>query len=356
VYYLIILLFISLQCWTTSAHAKDEIDNKLDQILAEIDAAPAGSETAAGLDAAVAEVSDESTAEASDEAVTAPCKSCKLCKPCAAKRSRVVAKGKKRQHVAAAQGVKRPRNMNYSINYSVLEKNAPSKFDSDGFHKQRYGELGQFTEQENNQDRIYGGYVCLGENASLLGKVFGSAKNSTLFHEGDNIELAFTNPRSCNLGDRYITLDGDDTGIYKITGVVEITEKALKEGRCVAQVKEIYDFIKRGSNFTDPLKLESAGIASSGSMQVGKVHKLVSQHTIANVGERLCVTFKDSAAPKAGTIVYFYDIKDPVTGLEVDPFLVAKGKLIYSVANYGTALIVSANRPVTKEATVTTRF
>ncbi|MCX6113573.1 MAG: hypothetical protein NTY22_09930 [Proteobacteria bacterium] len=209
---------------------------------------------------------------------------------------------------------------------------------------------------EYKKDMYSGGYVCLGDNAGFLGKIVASGKKSSPFHEGDELEMEFSIFRPCVAGEKYISMDKDTIGVYKITGVLEIVDKALKDKRCVARVKEIYDVVKRGSYFTLPIQFEPSDIVSENAMQIGKIYKMHSQRVMASVGERLCVLFKDQLAPKAGTIVYFYDTKDPVTGHEVTPYMVAKGKLIYSYSSYGTAVIMAADRPVTKNLVVTTRF
>lgn len=244
-----------------------------------------------------------------------------------------------------------------SRNYSLLEKEVPkSKFDKNGFCKSRYANIKKINDQENKKDIYYDGTVCLGDDANLLGKIYGSGKASSLLSTGDELEVEFYSYRPCSVGDKYVTIDKDMPGVYKITGVLEILDKAVKEKRCIAKIKERYDVIKRNSHISLPITFESSATESMDQMQTGKIYKIHSQKVIAVTGDRLCVLFRNQLAPKAGTIVYFYDIKDPLTGHEIEPYLVAKGKLIYSYSSYGTALIMSANRPITKDLTVTTRF
>ena len=249
------------------------------------------------------------------------------------------------------------RRKNIVRDYSHLEKETPvSKFDKDGFYKSRYSEIKKITEAENKKDSYYGGYVCLGDNAGLLGKISNSGKNSSPLHEGDEMEIEFSVYRNCVAGEKYVSMDKDVLGVYKITGVLEIVDKAVKERNCVAKVKDTYDAVRRGAYVSLPIQFESSHFISEEPAQIAKIYKLHSDRVIAGTGDRLCILFKDQLAPRAGTIVYFYDTKDPVTGQTVNPYMVAKGKLIYSYSSYGTTLITSSNRPVTKDMAVTTRF
>ncbi len=243
-------------------------------------------------------------------------------------------------------------------NYALLEKENPrSKFDKDGFHKERYESLNKLNQQELTDAPNAGGIVCLGpDSAQFLGTVLASGKGGSLFSVGNELEIDFTFFRPCNAGDQYVTLDTDSIGVYKITGLLEIVDKAIKEKRCVAKVIKAYDMVKRGSKVALPIQLASAGAESTAPMQAGKVFKIHTERPMAGEGDRVCVVFLNQMAPKAGTAVYFYNIKDPLNGNEIDPYIVAKGKLIHSNGSYGTALITSANRPITKDLTVTTRF
>ncbi|MEI6093522.1 MAG: hypothetical protein WCQ47_07565 [bacterium] len=244
-----------------------------------------------------------------------------------------------------------------SRNYYLLEKENPkSKFDKNGFLKSRYETINKINELEKRKDAYYGGTVCLGNEPSLLGKIYGSGKASGLLSTGDELEIEFSSYRPCNTGEKYVSMDKDSIGVYKITGVLEIMEKGAREKSCIAKVRTNYDMIKRGAFVSSPITFESSAIEISAQAQSGKIYKIHSQMEIAGAGDRLCVLFKNQLAPKAGTVVYFYDVKDPLTGNEIKPYLVAKGKLIYSYSSYGTALIMSANRPITKDLAVTTRF
>ena len=243
--------------------------------------------------------------------------------------------------------------------YSGLEKEIPiSKFDKQGFYKIRYREMKKLAEVEKKKDIYHGGYVCLGDSAELLGKISNSGRDSSPLNEGEDMEIEFSVYRTCVPGEQYITMDKDVLGVYKVTGLLEIVDKSVKERNCVAKVKNTYDVVKRGSFVALPIQFESSSFFTQPEepVQIAKIYKLHSNKVIAGIGDRLCVLFKDRLAPRAGTVVYFYDTKDPVTGRTVTPYMVAKGKLIYSYSSYGTTLITATNRPITKDMVVTTRF
>jgi len=243
--------------------------------------------------------------------------------------------------------------------YSHLEKETPiSKFDRNGFYKSRYKEMKKLGETEKKKDNYYGGYVCLGDEAGILGKISNSGKDSGSLVEGEELDVEFTIYRACIPGEKYVSMDKDVSGVYKITGVLEIVTKSVREKNCIAKVKDTYDVIKRGSFVALPMQFEASSFFAGPEeiAQMGKIYKLHSNKVIAGIGDRICIIFKDQLAPKAGTVVYFYQTKDPVTGQVITPYMVAKGRLIYSYSSYGTTLITSVDRPVTKDMVVTTRF
>lgn len=243
-------------------------------------------------------------------------------------------------------------------NYSLLEKEVPpSKFDKYGFHKQRYDEAITSNSGGQGVTSYSGGHVCLGNQPDFIGKIAASKKDSSIFHDGDEVEIEFVSSTTCKTGERYIAVDAEEETVYKISGVLEVVDKALKPNRCVAVVKQVFDLLRRDAKITVPLVFDTT-TSSSAAVQTGKVHKFTpSLKTIAGEGERVCVVFNNQQAPKPGTIVYFYNIKDPNNAeQEVDPYVVATGKLIHTSGSYGTAVVTASKSPVTQDATVSTRF
>ncbi len=337
---LLISFLIILQACCLNLYA--QVDNELDKLLTEDQAIPP------------AQSQNPSTAVGSSELQSIISESGVLNNPPVEEDNDFLKKGE----ILYTPPIHVKRN-NIVRDYSHLEKETPaSKFDKNGFYKSRYKEMKKLAEVEKKKDTYDGGYVCLGDNAGLLGKISSSGKDSSPLDEGEEMEIEFAVYRTCVPGEKYISMDRDVLGVYKVTGLLEIVDKSVKEKNCIAKIKNTYDVVKRGSFVALPIQFESSSYFAGPDepAQIGKVYKMHSNRVIAGIGDRLCVLFKDQLAPRAGTVVYFYDTKDPVTGQVVTPYMVAKGKLIYSYSSYGTTLITSVNRPITKDMVITTRF
>lgn len=234
--------------------------------------------------------------------------------------------------------------------YTVLEKEVPpSKFDNDGFYKRTLSELDLYLER-SSREAYAGGYYCMAEQPFMAGFVAGSSVQGTLFSKGDTLEVAVKDAMAgCSKGTAYVVVERHGSGVYKVVAELESVEKALKQGRCVAKVTEIYGPIKRNSEVAYPISSKDVPTVRIMDLITGKVENIW--------GNRACVKFASGQAlPKAGTVVYFYRINDPQNNTEIDPFVVATGKLINVSGQFGTAIIEPSGTPVLKGTSVTTRF
>ncbi len=234
--------------------------------------------------------------------------------------------------------------------YTVLEKEVPSsKFDKEGFYKQSYDELTIYLNQ-NLSSTYSGGYYCMSQAPEKAGRIVVSNSQSDVFSKEDAVEIEVKDAvAGCSKGTKYIVIERQGTGIYKVMAEMEATEKAVDGKRCVATFTHIYDIIKRDAEVAFPIY--------SGSMQLTQLKEIVTGKVQNIWGDRVCVKFASGQTiPEAGTMIYFYQIKDPKNGKEVDPYIVAKGQLIYVGGQYGTAVINSSGRSVLNGTPVTTRF
>ncbi len=243
--------------------------------------------------------------------------------------------------------------------YSILERDkVPSLFDENGFLKSRYGDL--IASNNRSFQPVYkGGMVCLGEKPIFQGTLEASSKGTNMFIEDDELQVQMLNMTTCEKGARYAVVEERPDHIYKINGILEIQDKALKEKRCTAKVLEIYDVVKRDMHIinvpvfdSDPKNFRDTIIADVYSMEPYK-KELGSEY------DRICIKFrKKTNAPEPGTMVYFYEIKDPTNNKELDPYMIAAGQIIHANKSDATVLIVATQkaRPITKKTIVTTRF
>jgi hypothetical protein len=235
--------------------------------------------------------------------------------------------------------------------YTVLEKDVPaSKFDEEGFYKRSYDELSIYL--DHNKETVYaGGYYCMQGSPLMAGRVIASSSSNTLFSKGESIEIEVKDAvNGCSTGTEYIAVERQGSGVYQVIAEVVATEKALKAGRCVAVVSELYAPLKRNAELAYPLAPKNIPTKQIKDFVTGKVEHVWT-------GNRACVRFaKGYTAPDAGTILYFYEIKDPDNKKEIDPYVVATGKLIYVHGDYGTVVINASGRIISKGVAVTTRF
>jgi len=247
----------------------------------------------------------------------------------------------------------------HGLDYSVLERDKiDSLFDENDFYKSSYYELLASNSRES-QSVLKGGNVCLGEKPLFAGMIESSSKGTTMFGEDDEIDIKMENMKSCTAGSRFAVIEEVENHVYKIDGLIEIGSKAVKQGHCNAKVVEIYSLVKRDMHFIDipvfhnnPKNLQDVLIADIYAMEPYKKE-------LGSENDRVCVRFRqDKKSPEPGTMVYFYEIKDPVTGKEIDPHVLAAGQIIHMDKSYATVLIVASKkeRPVTKQTVVTTRF
>jgi len=241
-----------------------------------------------------------------------------------------------------------PKKKRHGVDYSVLEREKPaSLFDENDFYKSRLNEL----IASNNRGSIpitTGGSVCLGEKPIFQG-----------FLEEDEVDVLMETMASCEKGTRFAAVEEKESGVYKINGIVEIQGKALKVKHCIAKVLEIYGLVKRDMQLinvpvfdTNPKNVTDALIADISSMEPYKKE-------LGSENDRICVKFrKNITAPEPGSMVYFYEIKDPTNEKELDPYVLAAGQIIHTNKGYATVLVVASQkaRAITKKTIVTTRF
>jgi len=234
--------------------------------------------------------------------------------------------------------------------YTVLEEEVPpSKFDQEGFYKQSFDELSLYLNQHLSS-AYSGGYYCMSQKPESAGHIVTSNSKNDAFSKEDIVEIEVKDAvAGCSKGTKYIVIERQATGIYKILAEMEATDKAVDVKRCVAKFNQLYDVVRRDAEVAFPIY--------SGSMQIKQIKEIVTGKVQNIWGDRVCIKFASGQTlPEAGTIVYFYQIKDPKNGKEVDPFVVAKGQLIYVGGQYGTAVINSSGRSVLNGTPVTTRF
>ena len=248
--------------------------------------------------------------------------------------------------------------MKYNAYTSLEQEIQPSKFDAEGFYKQSYDDLKVYFSQ--TAPTLYsGGYHCLGQKPDYVGYIMGSNTGKDLFVIGDTAEIEVKDAvNGCIAGTRYVVLESDGSGIYNIIAKMETVEKAVKETRCIAKFTGIYGVVKRNAQIAIPVVNERADTIQMRDIITGRVELVLpSKKSSANQGDRVCVKFaKGYGMPEAGTILYFYDIKDPRNKKNIDPYKVAVGKLISVSGNYGTAIISSAGRQIYTGTSFTTRF
>ena len=235
--------------------------------------------------------------------------------------------------------------------YKVLEKEVPvSKFDKEGFHKRTFDELNIYLSQNTSKVYSGGGYYCLTGRPEMTGTIAGSSSPNGLFSKEDTVEIEVKDAvNGCSRGTKYVVVEKHGTGIYKVTAEMEAVEKAVKETRCVAKFTQVYSVVKRGDEVAYPL--------SSGNIAVTQIKEIITGKVENIWGDRVCVKFATGyTPPEAGTMIYFYEIKDPQSNKEIDPYVVATGQLIDVSGNYGTAVINSLGRSVSKGTSITTRF
>ncbi len=252
-----------------------------------------------------------------------------------------------------------PKRKRSGVDYSVLEREKPaSLFDENDFYKSRYREL-MASNNTGSVPIFTGGYVCLGEAPTFYGLLESSSKGTNMFSEEDTVDIFMEKMATCEKGARYAAVEVTDTHVYKINGILEIQDKAFKQGHCVAKVLEIYGLVKRKMQLikvpefdTNPKNVSATLIADITSMEPYKKE-------LSSENDRICVKFRNNvAAPEPGSMVYFYEIKDPEDGKEVDPYVLAAGQIIHTNKGYATVLVVASEkaRAITKKTIVTTRF
>jgi hypothetical protein len=122
---------------------------------------------------------------------------------------------------------------------------------------------------------------------------------------------------------------------------------------------EIYDVVKRDMHIinvpifvTNPKNIPDTLIADIYSMEPYKKE-------LGSENDRICIKFRNLVvAPEPGTMVYFYEVKDPSNEKEVDPYMIAAGQIIHANKSDATVLVVASQkaRAITKKTIVTTRF
>lgn len=248
------------------------------------------------------------------------------------------------------------------VDYSVLEKDEipPSKFDENGFYTKSLTELNATLKNHSNQYGLSSGYVCAGVPPLFYGHVYGVSSNSLFVAPDEQIEVELLTMVTCEKGKRFTTVNEDKEGYYKVTGVIEIVDRTAIPNRCTAKVIELYDAVKRDSKFTAPILPTSIAPENAATAMTGDVFGIMPPNSsIAGEGDRVCVTFRNANAPKPGSVVYFYETKDPTNAeKELSAHILAKGMLIHAQGQYATAVILESkkDKPVSKKTIVTTRF
>ena len=234
--------------------------------------------------------------------------------------------------------------------YTVLEKEVPpSKFDNEGFYKRSFDELSKYLDQSGRT--VYGGgYYCMSEKPITAGHIAGSSSQSDIFSKEDTVEIEVKDSMGgCSNGTKYIVVEREGTGVYKIIAELEALEKAVKQTRCVAKFTQVYSVVKRNAEVAYPI--------SSGELKITQLKEIITGKVEAVWGDRVCIRFAAGYnTPEAGAMIYFYEIKDPNNNKEIDPYVVGYGQLIYSSGQYGTVVIKSLGRAVSKGTSITTRF
>jgi len=245
------------------------------------------------------------------------------------------------------------------VDYSVLEKDTPpSKFDEHGFYKSSLNELA--ATQAVAAEYIHpDGYLCLGKNPMFSGNVYAVNKLDSFVVVGDEIEVKMTNVNECEKGTKFVTVEKGASGIYKVTGTIELERKASTIGRCIAKVVELFATVKRGDKFTAPLLAQDVSPKDAAEAMPADIYEMTPpKKMMAGEGDRVCVKFRNTSAPEAGTVLYFYNEKDPMSGKKMENYVIATGLVLHSQEKYATAVITAFQKdlPVDKKTKVTTRF
>jgi len=245
------------------------------------------------------------------------------------------------------------------VDYSILEREKPaSLFDENDFYKSRLNELNA-SNSRASVPVLTGGYVCLGEVPVFQGLLESSSKGTNMFIEDDEVDVLMGNMTACEKGAKYAAVEEKETGVYKINGIVEIQDKAVKPRHCLAKVLQLYGLVKRDMQLitvpvfdATPKNINEALVADISSMEPYKKE-------LGSENDRICVKFRNNVtAPASGSMVYFYELKDPTNEKEINPYIIAAGQIIHANKGYATVLVVASQkaRAITKKTTVTTRF
>lgn len=226
--------------------------------------------------------------------------------------------------------------------YSVLEKER-EKFDSSGFLK----EIPSIKET-----KFISGLICFNEDDSA-GIVFDTFKDPMYLKTDDFIDVVISK-EGCMPGYLYDVVDKKTSDIYEITSRIKIVSESEKDkDLCKAQIVKNYTGkIKKGLNLIKAI--EDGGSFEISDTKIANIYK--SYKSFYSEGDRVFIKFKEEIVLEPGTIIFFYEIKDPLTGKEIPPYEVADAKVVYSNKLCSTVNITSSKRSVRKNTLATTRL